>query len=78
MWASFVEKIFRELGRNYTMLLRVLRHFLEAIEGRMKSINILSTVLTNIVVKIADTDRIKTISLPCCSSVYKLRQKIGE
>lgn len=77
MWGSFTEKVFRELGRNYTMLLRVIRQFLEAIEGRMKSINILSTAVTNLVVKISDTEQIKTISLPYCSSVYKLRQKIG-
>lgn len=70
--------MFRELSKNSSALLRVLKCFLEAIEGRMKSINIFSTTLTTVVVKIAESDRVKSISLPCCSSMYCFRKKIGE
>lgn len=43
----------------------------------MKSLNILSTIPTTLVVLVRQPDRVKKITLPKCSSVYRLRIAIG-
>lgn len=78
MWQKFTEEMFKEFSKNIHILLKIFKHFVESIEGRMKSINILSTSPTSIIVKCLDNDKTKTIILPCYSSLYKLRQRIGE
>lgn len=78
VWAAFTDKLFTELSKQPQVLLRVFRYFLEAIEGRMKSLNFFSTTPVNLVVKLLEPEQVKIITLPSCSSIYRLRLKINE
>jgi len=66
------------MGKHPHMLLRVFRHFLEAIEGRMKSLNFFSMTPVTFVVKLLEPEQVRSITLPSCSSIYKLRLRIDE
>lgn len=77
-WTAFTERLFRETAKQPQVMLKVFRHFLEAIEGRMKSQNILSVAPVTLYIKLQEPEQIRPITLPYCSSIYKLRLKIDE